>query len=71
MLKSPLVTGLGGFLLAAVPVIGLIVSPWFQEHWNPPNKSVSLGAVCLESGVTRGSFYLGYREKVKNPICKA
>ena len=67
LLKSPLVTGLGGFLLAAVPVIDLIFSPWFQEHWNPPNKSVSLGAVCLESGVTRGSFYLGYREKVKNP----
>lgn len=67
MLKSPLVTGLGGFLLAAVPVIGLIISPWFQEHWNPPNKSASLGAVCLESGVTRGSFYSGYHEKVKDP----
>jgi hypothetical protein len=66
LLKSPLVTGLGGFLLAAVPVIGLIVSPWFQEHWNPPDKSVSLGAICLESGVTRGSFYLGYHEKVKD-----
>jgi hypothetical protein len=70
VLKSPLVTGLGGFLLAAIPVIGLIISPWFQEHWNPPDKSVSLGAVCLESGVTRGSFYSGYHEKVKDPTLR-
>ncbi len=61
---APLVSGLVGFLLAAVPVIGLIISPWFQEHWDPPNKSVSLGAVCLESGVTRGSFYSDYHEEV-------
>jgi hypothetical protein len=66
-LKSPLVTGLGGFLLAAVPVIGLIVSPWFQEHWDPPDKSVSLGAVCVESGITEGSFDSGYHEKARYP----
>jgi hypothetical protein len=66
-LKSPLATGLVGFLLAAVPVVGLIFSPWFQEHWDPPEKSVSLGAVCLQSGVTRGDFYSGYRKTVKDP----
>ena len=66
-LKSPLVTGLGGFLLAAVPVIGLIASPWFQEHWDPPNKSVSLGVVCLESGVTEGSYDSARHEQALYP----
>jgi hypothetical protein len=64
---APLLSGLGGFLLAAIPVLGLIITPWFQEHWDPPNKSVSLGAVCLESGVTRQSFYSGYHEQVTHP----
>jgi hypothetical protein len=64
---TPLLTALGGFLVAVIPVVGLIVSPWFQEHWDPPSKSVSLGAVCIQSGVTRGSFYSGYQEKVPDP----
>jgi hypothetical protein len=56
-----------GVLLATVPVIGLVISPWFQEHWDPPDRSVSLGAVCLESGVTHGYFWSQYHEKVEDP----
>ena len=67
LLRSRLVAGLWGFLLAALPVIGLVITPWFQEHWDPPDKSVSLGAVCLESGVTHGYFWSLYHEKVKDP----
>lgn len=54
---SPLAKGLGALLLAVLAASGTYFSPWFQEHWDPPSKSVSFGAVCLESGVTRGSFY--------------
>jgi hypothetical protein len=53
--------GLGGFLAAVISASGVYLSPWFQEHWDPPSKAVSLGAICLESGITRGAFYLGYR----------
>lgn len=67
LLKSPLLAGLWGFLLATVPVIGLVISPWFQEHWDPPDRSVSLGAICLESGVTHGYFWSQYHEKVEDP----
>jgi hypothetical protein len=67
LLRSRLVAGLWGFLLAALPVIGLVITPWFQEHWDPPDKSVSLSAVCLESGVTHGYFWSLYHEKVKDP----
>ena len=58
---SGLAKGLGAIALAVVPVVGLYVfSPWYQEHVDPPSKSVSLGAVCIESGVTRESFWSRY-----------
>jgi hypothetical protein len=67
LLRSRLVAGLWGFLLAAVPVVGVVITTWFQAHWDPPDKSVSLGAVCLESGVTHGYFWSLYHEKVADP----
>jgi hypothetical protein len=59
-LTSPLAKGIGALLLAVIPASGVYFSPWFQEHWDPPSKSVTLGAVCLETGITRASFYSGY-----------
>jgi hypothetical protein len=66
-ITSPLAKGIGALLLAVVPAILVYISPWFQEHWDPPTKSVTVGAICLQSGITYGAYESAYKEKVTNP----
>lgn len=66
-LTSPLAKAIGALLLAVIPAIGVYFSPWFQEHWDPPSKIVTVGAVCLQSGITYGAYESAYGGKAADP----
>lgn len=49
--------GLGTAVVGLVfGVFGYVLNPFVQTHWFPPDRSVSLSQVCLQSGFTLDGF---------------